>query len=199
MSDLDLAAHRLISREAIPADIDLLARRAAAGDDVLTALLNSARDDSVARAALEGVLASAEAVELPAQQREAAIVRLRRLRLAAPGWLAAAAVALVWGVMSLRTAPAPEPGLLPVGYEPTAEEALDQYLEAGALQGRVIGELPALMVESRPVERGAEIVYIRRVLERAVVDGIVEHDVDDAGRIVERAVSPAAFARPEEL
>lgn len=199
MSELELAAHRLISREATPADIDLLARRAAAGDDVLGALLNTARDDSAARAALEGVLASAEAVELPAQRPEAPTVHLRRLRLAAPGWLAAAAVALVWGAMSFRPGPALEPGLMPVGYQPTAEEALDQYLEAGALQGRVIGELPALLVESRPVERGAEIVYIRRVLERAVVDGIVEHDVDDAGRIVERPVSAAAFARPEDL
>src|SRR5690606_3277257 len=114
-------------------------------------------------------------------------------------WLAAAAVALVWGLLSLRPAPAPEPGAMPVSWPPTADEALDQYLAAGALQGRVIGELPALMVESRPLETGAEIVYIRRVLERGVEDGMVEHDVDDAGRIVERPVSAAAFARPEEL
>ena len=199
MSDLERAAHLLVCREAAPADIDLLAARAGAGADVLSMTLEMARHDAQARQELEAQLAGAERVELPAQpaggRRDVPVAHLRRLSAAAPGWLAATAVAVVWWL-----APAPGgggPGATPVSY--TVDEALDRYLEAGALQGRVLGELPALMVESRQLETGAEIVYVRRVLERAVVDGIVEHDVDDAGRLVERAVSPATFARPEEL
>src|SRR5690606_15437379 len=144
-------------------------------------------------------LASAEAVELPEGACEVTLpqVRLRRIGLAAPGWLAAAAVALVWAVtggLGGPVAPQPAPGLLPVGWQPTADEALDQYLETGFSEGRVLGELPALMVETRAIDGRAEIVYVRRVLERTVVDEIVEEGVDDGGRIVERSVSPAAFA-----
>lgn len=204
---MEIAVHRLVVREAEVSDIDLLRRRAAAGEDVLGAVLTVARDDAAARAQIEQALAGAATVELPerAGGGAPAQVRLRRIGLTAPGWLAAAAVALAWamtgglGGPGGPVAPQPAPGLLPVGWQPTADEALDQYLETGFSEGRVLGELPALMVETRALDGRAEIVYVRRVLERTVVDEIVEEGVDDGGRIVERPVSPAAFARPEEL
>ncbi|MFG0285483.1 MAG: hypothetical protein ACF8R7_13785 [Phycisphaerales bacterium JB039] len=191
---LELAAHRLVSREAAVDDVEALLRADRAGEPVLPLLLDLARDDAEARAELDARLSGAGDVALPRRP----VPSIRPLRwTGATGWLAAAVVALLWlgfGLSASRPAPAPLSGAAL-----TTAEALDRYIAAGVLEGRIIAELPTVMVQSRPLDDGAEILYVRRVLERAVVSEIIEQDVDDAGRIVERPVSPSRFAAPQQL
>ena len=189
---LETAAHRCASREAGVEDVEALDRAADAGEPVLNLLLETIRNDAEARSQLDSALESAGTVELP---RWRPPVSFPRRWTAAPGWIAAAVVALLW--LGFGRAALPPPVAAPVSL--TTAEALDRYIAAGVLEGRVIAELPTVMVESRPLEDGAEILFVRRVLERAVVDQIIEHDVDEAGRIVERPVSPSRFALPQQL
>lgn len=74
----------------------------------------------------------------------------------------------------------------------TADAALADYLRLGKEQGSVVAELPQrVVVESRPAPdgKGYEVLYLRQVLERAVVNDLYRTGVDDAGR---RVLLPAS-------
>lgn len=120
------------------------------------------------------------------------------------GWAVAAALALVagwqWvglnhristsGNEAINTA-----GILPVG---NPEQALDAYYKLGKKTGLVVMELPQRYVlESRPTADGKhEVLYLRQVLERAVVDDLYRFGSDDQGRPVLVPAEPPVKAGP---
>ena len=83
------------------------------------------------------------------------------------------------------------PSVMTPGYS-SPDDALAEYLRLGKEQGQVVAELPQrVVVESRPAPGGAgyEVLYLRQVLERAVVSDLYRTGVDDAGR---RVLLPAS-------
>jgi hypothetical protein len=68
----------------------------------------------------------------------------------------------------------------------SAGELFDQYLATGQKDGTVLGEVPGkMLVESRPAPsgQGFEIIFVRQVVERAIVPDLYKIDgVDDRGQ-----------------
>jgi hypothetical protein len=65
------------------------------------------------------------------------------------------------------------------------DELLGQYVARGREQGRVVGELPQrLVLETRPTSdgQGQEILYVRQIVERAIVPSMYRLSKDDAGQ-----------------
>ncbi|MEC9373584.1 MAG: hypothetical protein VYC34_07060 [Planctomycetota bacterium] len=178
----DILFTRVIDDRATAQDWAALEDLGASDPGVWRRLAQAQRDQAALCAAV------AERVEIAERitPNEAALrgghevqIRLR----AWSGWAAAAAVALAWAGMS---------GLLPsnqpmggetAGFALTSDEALERYLDAGQREGRVLEEMPKLMVETRSLERGAqfEVIYVRQFLERAVVSEVYEMGIDELG------------------
>jgi hypothetical protein len=98
-------------------------------------------------------------------------------------------VAVVWatlaGVLPERGGGSTN-GAMTAGLGGTAiaspEEALEAYLETGSRAGRVVDLLPTLMVETVPTEGGgAEVFYVRQILERRMVRQFWEVGADETG------------------
>jgi hypothetical protein len=117
------------------------------------------------------------------------------------GWAVAACVALAWIAFSALTPP-PVP---PMNEQPqfalasyTADDALEHYLWTAGQEGRIVAELPSLMVESRPMADGRlEVYYVRQLLERDEVASVYEITEDEHGQPAAVPVSPAFFQREE--
>ena len=84
------------------------------------------------------------------------------------------------------TAPPATAGFVPSAL--SAADALSLYLDRGRDEGIVLEDQPDLvLLESRPVSSGGgyELLYVRRILERAVVpEMFLPAGVDDDGRPV---------------
>ncbi|MCU0689662.1 MAG: hypothetical protein MUE97_07985 [Phycisphaerales bacterium] len=73
----------------------------------------------------------------------------------------------------------------PVTSALSPDELLGQYVARGREQGRVVGELPQrLVLETRPTSdgKGQEILYVRQIVERAIVPSMYRLSKDDAGQ-----------------
>lgn len=144
------------------------------------------REELVVRSALDDVTAPSEAIDLPPMPIRGSH-RLAALQ-AWPGWALAAAIALAWCVSFFNPPQrdTQETGLgssiLPTRL--SADEAFNDYLTLGAREGRVLQELPMMMVESRFDSRQGrvEVVYVRQLLERTTVQSAVELTEDALGR-----------------
>ncbi len=66
----------------------------------------------------------------------------------------------------------------------TASAALVAYMQAGVAEGRVVRELAPVTVEVRPTRAGMEVVYVRSILERALVEDIYRLGRDEHGRFI---------------
>lgn len=123
-------------------------------------------------------------------------------RAAALGWSVAAVLALGLGtqVFSPR-GPVGDPAAPPVqgaglgASGPAyagAEQAFRAFMDLGRQEGRVVGELPASYVlESRPAPDGRyEVLYVRQIIERRLVDSVVGTARDEQGRPVLVPMSP---------
>lgn len=108
------------------------------------------------------------------------------------GWAVAAALALVTGwqfvaangrVSATGKEPIQAAGILNVT---TPEKALDAYYELGKKAGVVVTELPQRYVlESRSLPDGRqEVLYLRQVLERSIVNDVYRVGTDERGRPV---------------
>jgi hypothetical protein len=58
----------------------------------------------------------------------------------------------------------------------SAFDSFQNYLTRGQEEGAVIGELPKVLVESRPAPNGAglEVLYLRQILERTIINDVYE-------------------------
>ena len=105
------------------------------------------------------------------------------------GWAVAAALVLAWVMSLIGPAPSPETTqLAEVLPTATAAELFNAYLARGRADDTVIGEVPEkIVIDSRtsPTGEGYELLYLRQILERAVVPDLYQvGGADEMGRPV---------------
>ena len=188
---LELLISKALDGAAAPAEWDALENLAQRDGAAAAELVRGLRAHSGLTTALGLELAGVERVDLP-RPRGVGAPWLS----GAAGWLAAGLVACLW-IASERgesaSPPSPDGALAESERAPlevaSAAQAAQTLQDAQApdtatapgsqvaTAGEAIGELPLLMVESRPLENGGyEVLYMRRTLERARVDELLEVD-----------------------
>ncbi len=182
----DVLLSRVLDGEATPEDWAAF-RAMASQDAAIWRDLAEAQQD---RAALNEVIASALAiadeVEAPVELHlSESLARRARTAMSYGGWLVAAVVALAVVFQPSFHTGAADSGVVAASLSP--EQALREYFDRGAEQGRVLGEMPQPMVlQYAPTAdgQGVEVVYVRQIVERAVVDDMYRYGTDDSGRPV---------------
>lgn len=181
----DILISRIVDGSAEPADWGELHALAEHEPEVLRRLADAQRREAALRDAFAEALGVADAVELPEAHSET-VFRFRSRLQAWTGWAAAAAVGLAWLTASGVLGPAPEGRQVAGprwGGPGSADEAFEQYQLLGLAEGRVLAELPKVLISTQRLENGtAEVTYLRRVLERRLVTDVLEPGVDSSGR-----------------
>lgn len=188
----DILIGRVVDGEAGPNDWTELEQLAARDDGVWRRLAQAQREQASLCAGLDEALDAADRVEIPHHAVHAAHSFNLRWR-AWSGWAAAAAIALVWATMQGVVSNTTNNGAQNAGLfnSLSSDEAFDQYLATGMQQGRVMGTLPTVMIDSRPTEdgEGIEFTIMRRVIEVKRVNGAYSLGVDENGQV---RLAPAA-------
>jgi hypothetical protein len=214
----EIARERLITRltdnVASSRDWSELAVAARTDATIFADLADTRRMAETLSAGVEARVAVAEAIEL--DDADEPVLRLTggdglggAMRPALParwkmGWAVAAALALVTGwqfvaangrVSATGREPIQAAGIWNVS---TPEKALDAYYELGKKAGVVVTELPQRYVlESRTLPDGRqEVLYLRQVLERSIVNDVFRVGTDEQGRPVLVPASAPAPAGP---
>ena len=195
----DILIGRVTDGEATAADWTELEALAAKDPGVWSRLASEQRRHAALSAAVDDELTIAELVALPERGSVAAEAGISRHAMSHPsvrwraytGWAAAAALALAWvgadrlGVNAPRTA---GPGNNTAGLITSAppDELLKSYIDRGQRDGRVLMELPLVMVESGPAPdgKGTQVVYMRRLLEQTTVSGVYQVGRDETGQFL---------------
>lgn len=191
--DRDTLINRVVDDEATGEDWAALKELAARDATIWRDLAEAQYAHAELSAALEAAIEVADGVEAPAEDvlRWRFVARTRTLATWG-GWAAAAALALAW----LGGGIAPQPQGMRVGHQAglpgtsapaSAADAFRQYMELGKAAGHVVGEIPDVVVVDsapNPGGRGFEIIYIRQILERRVVEDIYRLGADELGRPV---------------
>ena len=81
----------------------------------------------------------------------------------------------------------------------TTQSAFANYMQLGLSEGRILRELPPRTVELRTTESGMEVVYVRRLLERARVDDVYRVGQDELGRAKAVPMSLATLTPGQSL
>ncbi len=195
----DTLISRIIDGDATSAEWDELSASARIDPALWQRLAATMHDGAGFTRALRASVAVADEIGLPAERagargrpRPPAPQRSSRTLRAATwcGWAAAAAIAIAWT--------ASVPALVPPTARPiplqtagifdgaAAADLYSAYLKNGRREQRVIGELPdRVLVDTRPAAEGQgyEVLYLRQILERAVVPDLYEFSAqDEAGR-----------------
>lgn len=204
---IEVLISRAVDGQAATAEWDELAAAAATDPDLWRSLALTLRDRSGFDRAVRAAVDVAEAVDVPAAEapprggadfarapgpRHRLIVPLRTA-----GWAAAALVALAWTVSHLapRLSGPPRPVITSNLSGASAAELLSAYLDRGRQEKLVVGELPERILvdtQSAPSGQGYELLYLRQILERAVVPdlyGVTGRD--ELGRVM-----PVRFEGP---
>jgi anti-sigma factor RsiW len=197
-SRTDILINRIASSEASRGEFAEFEHAAVADPREWERLARLLRDELHMRSALASAIDDDSTAEI-----ERAIDRSRNARSEfAPrrwsGWAVAAVVALAWTVslMMNRTGetPVPPPTSGVQLASLTADEALEQYLRAGESEGRLVRELPTVLVETYPREDGGlEIYYVRQILEREAVSRVYELAEDEHGGYVPVQIQTTSF------
>jgi hypothetical protein len=186
-ADEQILTTRVVDREASPADWDALRRLAEADPGVWARLAEAQGEQAALEAALADAVRVADRVELPMPKRErVAGEGVLRWVLPWSGWLAAAAALLLAFVGPLRTpgsVPASSATTLPASAMPTLlaqaepQQAFDRYVASGMARGRVVAQMPFIVLEANELETGGqEVLVVRRILERHFVDDVTRYN-----------------------
>lgn len=200
--DRDILISRAADGDATDADWSALERIAAQHPALWRELCHAQRHAAALRAAVADAVADAERTDLPTPRPRAPITaRITAHITAWSGWAVAATLALLVGISTLdatRTPPRAQPddhALQPVGhYVETPEEALQWYIHKGRETGRVIAEVPTpVLLDAFPLEDGSgyETLYVRQLIERAVLPPLYRPAVDESGRVTPVRIAPA--------
>ncbi|MHC4427188.1 MAG: hypothetical protein ACYS0D_01100 [Planctomycetota bacterium] len=189
---VNLLISRAVGGDATTVEWDELTTQADERPQLWRRLGETLRDQTGFTRALEAAAAVAHEVEPEWDASPASgitsIAHSRSLRHWS-GWAVAAALVLAWVMSVTGPAPAPEQAqlaeLLPTA---TAADLFDAYLARGRADDTVIGEVPEkIVVDSRtaPTGEGYELLYLRQILERAVVPDLYQVEgADEMGRPV---------------
>lgn len=215
----DLLVNRLIEGRATPGDwLDL--RDSVTADPALWEHLSATQGDAGALCtAVGGQMALAERVSLPERSggpgfgggggfgravsagwtkwggwAVAAAVGLAFVGVQGLGWVSGRGMPGLSGQAGLSSSLGLGAGAGSLGMD--YQEALDRYVQMGQEAGSVLGELPhRVVVSTQPTEDGRiEVVYIRQLLERTIVDNAFRLGTDETGR--PRLVPSAPSAGP---
>jgi hypothetical protein len=191
---------RIVERDARPADYDAFDQLASGAPSRWRELLASLRDDDVLHLALAPALDTAERVELPVPTSRGGVMRALRPWTSASGWLAAAALALLWFQSEpARSQPSHRSLAGGPGLNGPAQEGegfdIPVDLDAGG------GQLPLRLVGTEPAAdgKGVDVLYWQPVLRRTRVNGVFEMAQDEHGRPSPVRVDPAVLAHHEKL
>jgi len=182
---------RMLNRQIEARDLDELAQLSQTQPEALVRIAAALRATAVVESGVEAAQALAETIELPATGVRAS----NRPSLVArgvgswSGWATAAMVAAAWILAAMLNSTPPPPELTASGGSNvllTANQALEQYMRAGIDEGRIVQELPLLTVEIKPTLDGeeSEVIYLRRFIERARIEGVYKMGFDEQGRAV---------------
>lgn len=206
----EILINRVVDGEATPADwaeLDVVAQR---DPSIWARLAEAQRAQASLQRAVEDAFTVAELVDLPHPSERLEQAWNARVRVWG-GWLVAAVVAIAWvgnfaQIRALQQSQragvgaAGEVGQLAGVGGMTPEQLFDAYMQSGKANGRVVGEMPMVMLESVPTSDGrAQITFVRPVVERAIVDQIYEMGQTDAGRPVPVPATRRGFTRGEPL
>jgi hypothetical protein len=167
----DVIIGRIVDGEASPSDWHDLDRIAEKDAAVWQRLAQAQRAHARLERAVEDEIAVAELVSLPLHRERAVYDFVSRVR-SYGGWAIAAvlALALIGAYNPLsRGTPLNAAGFTGVPLEQaTPDQAYDRYLQAGMKDGRVVQEMPSVLVDSKDLNgaQGGEVVIVRRVMER---------------------------------
>lgn len=195
MHDEALLTERVLSGSADPADWDGLETLAEDDPRLWHRVAMSLRDQNELGLAVNDAADRAREMDLHEILSPRAATRPRRRLGAWLGWAAAACLALFWLTGQLPTGPRPEPA-----QAASMDEALELYRAAGTREGRLVEELPLLMLERQPASggQGSEVIYVRRIVERRQVRGVYESVPDEWGGTVVVPAQPTSY-QPEEI
>ncbi len=190
---------RIVDREDRPNDWATLDGVATQDPAAWRDLLFALRDDAEVRHAVGAHLAVADDIVLPAGSAGARNGWGASALLAATGWLAAVVLAVLWLGSTLLWGDSPAAGtdaladlLKPTEAGQGAEATAAMFAADEAVADQVMGELPRLMVQVRPIagREEIEVLYVRRTLERVLVKKAYQLKVDESGH---------AFTVPADL
>jgi hypothetical protein len=202
----EILINRVVDGEATPADwaeLDVVAER---DPQVWARLAEAQRAQASLQRAVEDALTAAELVDLPHPSQSLEHAWNRRFRVWG-GWLVAAVVALAWAgnfaqVRALQESQQ-QAGLggLPESLANASPEQLfDAYMRQGKNVGRVVGEMPTVMLETvRTADGRAEVTFVRPLIERVVVDRVYELSETDTGEPVAVPATWSVIAPGEPL
>ena len=172
---------RVVGREDAPEDWRELRQAARSAPELWAQLADDLEADAALRARLQPDLAAADRVPLP--PAPAGGLRARR---GSSGWLCAAALALLW-LWSTRA-----------GHQADARPEDPPPTDA-VVAGVAVTELPRVVLDSRATAAGVEVVYVRRIVERATVRDLMQVHRDEAGQPFASVAQPAAWRPPESF
>lgn len=185
---------RAVGGDATRADWDELTARAEDRPRLWRTLGESLRDHAGAARAVEAAARIADSVEIPmvAPPRAAPAGDPPQWGAGArrwSGWAVAAAVGLAWMLtFTSRPAPVAQPSVADILPTASADDLFEAYVDRGRRDATVIGEVPErIVVDSRsaPGGEGYELLYLRQILERAVVPDLYQFNgQDETGRPV---------------
>lgn len=189
--EAELAISRVVDRRETLADWALLERWAAEDTTIYQQIAATLRDDCTLRLALERRLASVAPAAGPGGRTDPQPLPLSPpARRAYSSWALGAALALVGFLVAfiVRTQGSSEARREP-------EALLTRYLDAGAENGNVLEPLPNVTLDVRPAaqEGAVEVIFMRRILERAVVREGWRIGSDEHGRPQPARVDLASF------
>lgn len=196
----DLLISRVIDGRASTSDWDRFRALASREPEIWCELAETQEQHEAVRCELAGAIAAADQIDLPVGPIDDTHTR-ERLGMVGKwgGWALAAALLLAWSLgypmlpteggsgNGTQTAGLPVGGLGGIGLtEAEPEQAFEQYMSAGQRTGRVIAEMPEqVVVETRPMPDGSiEVMYLRQVIERRVIDQAYRQVRDDAGNTI---------------
>jgi hypothetical protein len=206
----DVLVTRIVDGRAMPEDWQALRTLAGQEPTVWADLAETQAQHERLTVAVESAIDAAYGIDLPEaddQPTHAGVGRRMALVQAWGGWAAAAAIVLVWVTGVRVNEPSPVqtggfsgPPVVRNAGPGTAAEALDRYVSLGRDEGTVISALPdEVVLETRALGDGtAEVLYLRQILERRIVDRFYSVPSDEFGRpaaLVEDTDAPVS-ARP---
>lgn len=211
--DKDLLISRVVDGEASVEDWSVFRAMAERDPELWRELAETQGQHAELSAALAEAIAIADGVDAPVREYMAGRFNDRlRLLGAVGGWAAAAAVALAWvagvqtnfggrgGGAHPQDAESSRASLMPGGL--TYRDAYRTYLDKGQESGRVVGEMPGkVLLDAQPAPdgKGFVVLYVRQIVERAVVDDLYQVGTDERGQPVPVRVTPASLGADEPM